>query len=100
MPGDLLQGTPMTVHDTVLRPNLPPPSPAADIRSLFRFGAALSADTRRVALVGTFTPRKCGIATFTNDVFEKLAEFHPDVEVDVYALDDPGNPLAYDGVAG
>ncbi|HYD23403.1 MAG TPA: glycosyltransferase family 4 protein [Croceibacterium sp.] len=55
---------------------------------------------RHIALIGTFTPRKCGIATFTNDVFEKLAEFHPGVRVDVYALDDPRNPLEYEGVAG
>jgi glycosyltransferase involved in cell wall biosynthesis len=55
---------------------------------------------RRVALIGTFTPRKCGIATFTNDTFEQLARFHPRIKVDVYALDDPANPLSYEGVAG
>ena len=49
--------------------------------------ASLAA-TRRVALVGNFAPRKCGIATFTTDVFEKLGEHHPEVAVDVYALDD------------
>jgi glycosyltransferase involved in cell wall biosynthesis len=55
---------------------------------------------RRVALIGTFTPRKCGIATFTTDTFEQLARFHPRIKVYVYALDDPANPLNYDGVAG
>ena len=55
---------------------------------------------RRVALIGTYTPRKCGIATFTGDVFDKLREWHPRIQVDVYALDDPASPLAYGDIAG
>lgn len=55
---------------------------------------------RRIALVGTFTPRRCGIATFCSDVVEQLARFFPDFTVDVYALDDPQRPLHYQGVAG
>lgn len=43
----------------------------------------------RIALVGTFTPRRCGIATFCGDVVEQLARFFPHITVDVYALDDP-----------
>jgi glycosyltransferase involved in cell wall biosynthesis len=68
------------------------------VRSIFsqRAEPALS---RRIALVGTFTPRKCGIATFTTDVFEKLAEFHSEIAVDVYALDDCKAPLDYAGLA-
>lgn len=54
----------------------------------------------RLALVGTFAPRKCGIATFTSDMHEKFAEFHPEMDVDVYALDDPTAPMAYPAVAG
>lgn len=53
-----------------------------------------------LALVGNFAPRKCGIATFTTDIHEKLAEFHPDMVVDVYALDDPAQKLAYGDIAG
>lgn len=48
-----------------------------------------------IALVGNFAPRKCGIATFTTDIFEQLAEFHSEIAVDVYALDDPTQPLDY-----
>ncbi|WP_347304488.1 glycosyltransferase [Croceibacterium sp. TMG7-5b_MA50] len=55
---------------------------------------------RRIALVGNFVPRKCGIATFTSDVFDKLGEFHPRIQVDVWALDDPESPLAYTGIGG
>ncbi|WP_454797606.1 glycosyltransferase family 4 protein [Novosphingobium lindaniclasticum] len=54
----------------------------------------------RIALVGNFAPRKCGIATFTTDIFEKLREHHPEVAVEVHALDDPALPLDYRHVAG
>ncbi len=55
---------------------------------------------RKLAMIGTFGPRKCGIATFTTDVVEKLAAYHPEIATQVWALDDPRAPLAYDGVAG
>jgi len=72
--------------------------PANGIRELF---CATSGQLpRRVALIGTFTPRKCGIATFTNDIFEKLEEFDPQITVDVYAIDHPAQGLTYDRVAG
>jgi glycosyltransferase involved in cell wall biosynthesis len=53
-----------------------------------------------VALIGNFAPRKCGIATFTTDIFEQLRAFHPEMTLDVHALDDPAQPLAYPGVTG
>jgi glycosyltransferase involved in cell wall biosynthesis len=49
----------------------------------------------RIALVGNFAPRKCGIATFTQDVCEQLAAFQPHIETSVFALDDPASPIAY-----
>ncbi|MFC3173087.1 glycosyltransferase family 4 protein, partial [Novosphingobium bradum] len=56
---------------------------------------------RRVALVGTYAPRKCGIATFTRDVVEQFARFHPEIALDVFALDNrAAAPVAYRGVAG
>src|SRR5438034_1111534 len=84
------------------KPKLDPSSarPAAAVRSLFSQPRPSAAPLRRIALIGTFVPRKCGIATFTNDVFEKLGQFHPGITVDVYALDDPAKPLAYEGIAG
>src|SRR5688572_15759489 len=93
----------MTFDDAVLtRPTQRPANPAgsADVRSIFTQLTGNQLTPRRIALVGTYTPRKCGIATFGNDVFEKLAQFHPHIQVDIYALDDPANPLGYDGVAG
>jgi glycosyltransferase involved in cell wall biosynthesis len=53
---------------------------------------------RRVALIGTYTPRACGIATFTGDIVAQFARYHPEIELDVYALDNSG--LDYPGVAG
>jgi glycosyltransferase involved in cell wall biosynthesis len=72
----------------------------AAVHSLFPRAKAAPAPVRRVALIGTFVPRKCGIATFTNDVFEKLRQYHPGVQVDVYALEDRASPLGYENIAG
>lgn len=41
---------------------------------------------RRVALVGCFRPRLCGIATFTADSYDYLERQRPDLEIDVYAM--------------
>lgn len=53
-------------------------------------------DKLRVALVGTFAPRKCGIATFTTDIFEQLGEHQREVDIDIYALDRRGSTIHYD----
>jgi glycosyltransferase involved in cell wall biosynthesis len=44
---------------------------------------------RRVALIGNFPPRLCGIATFTRDVRNALNGAFPDMAIDVYAMDEP-----------
>ena len=76
-----------------------PPGNRGSVRPIFTVATAQVAAARRVALVGNFAPRKCGIATFTTDIFEKLSEHHPEIAVDVYALDDPRQPLDYTSVA-
>ena len=88
----------MTVHDAVANRSQAPAT-GADIRSIFKLNSEAPA-LRRIALIGTYAPRKCGIATFGQDIVDKLAEFHPGIEVDVYALDDPQSPLDYRGIAG
>ena len=40
----------------------------------------------RIALIGGFTPRRCGIATFTADIYNSLKAASPVTEVDVYAM--------------
>lgn len=52
----------------------------------------------RLALVGGFLPRRCGIATFTTDVYNSLKRAYPDLAIDVYAMSpmaapDHANPL-------
>ncbi|MFM5917902.1 MAG: glycosyltransferase [Novosphingobium sp.] len=49
--------------------------------------ARAPAEPLRLALVGTYVPRKCGIATFTSDVVTQLGRFEQDVACSVYALD-------------
>lgn len=61
---------------------------------------ATSRPTHRIALIGGFRPRKCGIATFTTDIFEQLGVHHGDVAVDLHVMDDPKSPLVYEGVRG
>jgi glycosyltransferase involved in cell wall biosynthesis len=46
------------------------------------------ARTRSIALIGDYPPRRCGIATFTADVYEALLEARPDAKCEVYALTD------------
>lgn len=47
---------------------------------------ALPRAATRVALIGCFRPRRCGIATFTADVHEQLARERADLAIDVYAM--------------
>jgi len=76
------------------------PARTAEVRAIFDGIDLHRTKSVRIALVGTFAPRKCGIATFTADIADRLREFHPDVGVDVYALDDPAAPLTYPEAAG
>ncbi len=43
---------------------------------------------RRIAVLGNHTPRQCGIATFTEDLAQALAENRPEVDVVVAAIND------------
>jgi len=88
----------LDTHSTE-RPTPPGREPPA-VRSIFTLPNARVPALRRIALIGNYTPRKCGIATFTADIFDKLGEFHSEIAVEVYALDDPQEPMAYGGIAG
>ena len=69
------------------------------IHSILKASCRRSPKPMRVALIGNFSPRKCGIATFTTDVLEKLSEYHPEIAMDVYPLDDRETPLEYTNIA-
>lgn len=64
---------------------------------MFSRGTSAKAETRRLtlALIGTYVPRKCGIATFTSDVAEQLAAYHGEITSTVYALDKADSGLVY-----
>jgi len=49
----------------------------------------------RLALIGNFLPRQCGLATFTTDVYSALRNRFPELAVDVYAMDDHPGRYAY-----
>ena len=55
-------------------------------------GAPLNGETslsvRRIGLLGTYTPRQCGIATFTADLAEAIARVSPEAEMLVAAIND------------
>ena len=89
----------MTLDVAFVNASTPTVKPNTGVHELF--SAAGQRQVRRhIAIVGTYAPRKCGIATFTSDIVDKLREFEPHVEVDVYALDDPAQGLSYEGIAG
>ena len=44
----------------------------------------------RLAIVSTYAPRRCGIATFSQDLATALAEAAPDLAVEICALDRDG----------
>lgn len=50
---------------------------------------------RHLAMIGNFLPRQCGLATFTTDVWQAMRDRFPDVQVDVYAMDDHPGRYAY-----
>ena len=52
----------------------------------------------RVSLIGGFTPRRCGIATFTADIQSSLDAASKDVVVDVYALAPASDRASFDGI--
>lgn len=40
----------------------------------------------RVALIGGFAPRRCGIATFSSDIYASMTTAMPDIAIDVYPM--------------
>ena len=50
----------------------------------------------RLALVGGFTPRRCGIATFTADTRESLLQCNDGLVVDVYAMTPAPGAIRFD----
>jgi len=49
----------------------------------------------RIAFVGNYLPRQCGIATFTTDLCEAVAKTYPDVDCLALAINDIADGYAY-----
>ncbi len=50
---------------------------------------------KRVAFIGNYLPRRCGIATFTHDLHRAVATARPDLETCVVAMTDPDQTYDY-----
>jgi glycosyltransferase involved in cell wall biosynthesis len=55
---------------------------------------------QRVAFVGNYLPRRCGIATFTHDLHVAVSTVCPDMDTGVVAMTDPGCTYDYPSVVG
>ncbi len=64
------------------------------------FHQEIEAPSCRVALIGGFRPRKCGIATFTTDIYEQLGQHRPDIVVDMHVVDSKLDRQDYPDVRG
>jgi glycosyltransferase involved in cell wall biosynthesis len=47
-----------------------------------------SSRIRHIALIGNHLPRQCGIATYTTDVAQAIARRYPEIQVDIWAMND------------
>src|SRR5210317_1907442 len=52
-------------------------------------------EIRKIALIGDYLPRKCGIATFTSDLCHALAGQYPEVDCTVGAVNDVAKGYDY-----
>ncbi|WP_188116243.1 glycosyltransferase [Salinispora cortesiana] len=50
---------------------------------------------RRIAVVSTYLPRRCGLATFAHDLVGALRDAEPNCEVDVIAVGPPNSAFVY-----
>lgn len=48
-----------------------------------------------IAIIGNSVPRRCGIATFTTDTIQALHQRFPEMQIDLYAMDDGRDDLTY-----
>lgn len=52
-------------------------------------------DLKRIAFIGNYLPRQCGIATFTTDLSEAFSEQYPEVQSMVLAMNDTSEGYSY-----
>src|SRR5215216_3228933 len=52
-------------------------------------------ELKRVAFIGNYLPRKCGIATFTSDLAESFSEVFPEIKTLTLAMNDTDEGYSY-----
>jgi glycosyltransferase involved in cell wall biosynthesis len=57
--------------------------------------APIGGKVRRITLIGNFLPRRCGMATFTTDVYLAFTRRFPHIAMDIWAMNDAGNRYDY-----
>jgi glycosyltransferase involved in cell wall biosynthesis len=75
-----------------------PSEASADIIPLFDDLIESRGEAISVALIGTYAPRRCGIATFTKDLADQLSG-RPGFDMRIYALDSACSEHRYEGIA-
>ena len=55
----------------------------------------ITPELKRVAFIGNYLPRKCGIATFTSDLAETFSEQFPEIQTMTLAMNDSDEGYAY-----
>jgi len=60
------------------------------------WGSSGHGQSRRLALIGGFAPRRCGIATFTVDMADALQIATPDLAIDIYAMAPAVDTITFD----
>ena len=55
----------------------------------------ITPELKRVAFIGNYMPRKCGIATFTSDLAESFSEQFPEIQTLTLAMNDNEDGYAY-----
>src|SRR5512145_1605266 len=55
----------------------------------------ITPELKRVAFIGNYLPRKCGIATFTSDLAESFSEQFPEIQTMTLAMNDIEEGYSY-----
>jgi glycosyltransferase involved in cell wall biosynthesis len=55
----------------------------------------ITPELKRVAFIGNYLPRKCGIATFTSDLAESFSEEYPEIQTMTLAMNDTEEGYPY-----
>jgi glycosyltransferase involved in cell wall biosynthesis len=50
--------------------------------------SSLPSDVHKLAIVGDYLPRKCGIATFTHDIYNSIKNQYPEIQTLVVSVND------------